>query len=55
MFEEIYERKMPDRLSDDFSNIRTVVEQFRNLGYSDTYILETIMNVADVKNERWLY
>ena len=43
-------RKMPDRILDDFSNLRTVVEQFRNLGYGDTYILETVMNVADVKN-----
>lgn len=45
-------RSMPDRFEDNFSNIRTVVAQFRALGYSDTYILETVMNCVDARNGR---
>ena len=44
-------RKMPDRILDNFSNLRTVVTQFRELGKSDTEILETVMNIADIKNQ----
>lgn len=42
------ERRMPDRILEDWSNLKTVVSQFRNLGYNDTYILETVMNCADI-------
>lgn len=47
-------RRMSDRILNDFSNLRTVVEQFRNLGHSDTYILETIMAFADIINDHQL-
>ena len=49
------QRKMPDRILDDWSNLREVVHQFRNLGYGNTYILETILNIADVKNGKNLF
>lgn len=49
------QRQMPDRILGDWSNLRRVVRQFRNLGYGDTYILETILDVADVKNGKDLF
>ena len=49
------ERKMPDRVKDDYSNAREVVEQFRKLGYGDTYILETLLSVIDAKNNVGLW
>ena len=45
-------REMPDRILDDFSNLAEVVAQFRALGYSDTYILDTILAVCDVKGDK---
>lgn len=45
------ERKMPDRIKDDWSNIPEVVEQFRQLEHSDTYILETLIRIAKTKNQ----
>ena len=49
------QRKMPDRILGDWSNLRKVVRQFRNLGYGDTYILETILDISDVKNGKDLF
>jgi len=49
------DRKMPDHILDDWSNLRHVVCQFRNLGYSDTYILNTVVAIADVKNGKDLF
>lgn len=49
------DRKMPDRILGDWSNFRHVVCQFRNLGYSDTYILNTVVAIADVKNGKDLF
>lgn len=45
------ERKMPDRIKDDWSNLNEVVEQFRQLKHSDTYILETLIRIAKAKNQ----
>lgn len=42
-------REMPDRISADWSNLAEVVAQFRSLGYSDTYILDTILAICDVR------
>lgn len=42
-------REMPDRILDDWSNLAEVVAQFRALGYSDTYILDTILAVCDIR------
>lgn len=42
------ERKMPDRIKRDFSNINTVIRQFRELGRTDTDIIETIIATANM-------
>ena len=54
MYNDTTSIRMPDIILNDFSNLRTVVEQFRNLGHNDTYILETIINIADIKNDHEL-
>lgn len=43
--------KMPDSIAADFSNLETVVQQFRELGRSDTVILETLIGVANIRKE----
>lgn len=45
------QRQMPDRIKDDWSNLPEVVEQFRQLGRSDTYILETLVSVVVERNK----
>lgn len=45
------ERKMPDHIKEDWSNLPEVVEQFRQLGRSDTYILETLIQVVTSQNQ----
>ena len=45
------ERKMPDHIKEDWSNLPEVVEQFRHLGRSDTYILETLIQVVKAQNQ----
>ena len=52
---DVKSRKMPDCILDDWSNLRKVVHQFRDLGYGSTYILETILDIADVKNGKNLF
>lgn len=42
---------MPDSIKDDWSNLPEVVEQFRQLGRSDTFILETLVNVVVEQNK----
>lgn len=44
-------RQMPDSIKEDWSNLPEVVEQFRQLGRSDTYILETLVNVVVERNK----
>lgn len=50
-FDFMAERQMPDRIKDDWSNLQEVVEQFRQLGRSDTHILETLIQIAKAKNQ----
>lgn len=50
-FDFMAERQMPDRIKDDWSNLPEVVEQFRQLGRSDTHILETLIQIAKAKNQ----
>lgn len=45
------ERKMPDHIKEDWSNLPEVVEQFRQLGRSDTYILETLIQIVKTENQ----
>jgi len=42
-------RTMPDSIKSDWSNLQTTVEQFRQLGYSDSYILNTIVEVSKIR------
>lgn len=44
-------RQMPDSIKEDWSNLPEVVEQFRQLGRSDTFILETLVNVVVEQNK----
>ena len=44
-------RQMPDSIKEDWSNLPEVVEQFRQLGRSDTYILETLVSVVVERNK----
>lgn len=45
------ERKMPEHIKEDWSNLPEVVEQFRQLGRSDTYILETLVQIVKTENQ----
>lgn len=45
------ERKMPEHIKEDWSNLPEVVEQFRQLGRSDTHILETLIQVVKSQNQ----
>lgn len=45
------ERKMPEHIKENWSNLPEVVEQFRQLGRSDTYILETLVQIVKTENQ----
>ena len=45
------ERKIPEHIKEDWSNLPEVVEQFRQLGRSDTYILETLVQIVKTENQ----
>lgn len=45
------DRKIPDHIKEDWSNLPEVVEQFRQLGRSDTHILETLIQVVKAQNQ----
>ena len=45
------ERRMPDSIKEDWSNLPEVVEQFRQLGRSDTEILETLIQISKAENQ----
>lgn len=44
-------RQMPDSIKEDWSNLPEVVVQFRQLGRSDTHILETLIQIVKAQNQ----